>query len=68
MGERVTFHFDEYDLKTGDKVASKTARISGGAFGCYNGTEVSMLALSAHVDPARGLSPDTVLLVISKLQ
>ncbi|HEY4904560.1 MAG TPA: hypothetical protein VIH89_13890 [Candidatus Sulfotelmatobacter sp.] len=68
VGERITFHFDEYDLNTGEKVASKIAHISGGAFGCYTGAEVSMLAPSAHVDPARGLSPDTLRLVISKLQ
>jgi hypothetical protein len=68
VGERVTFHFDEYDIKTGEKVASKIAHISGGAFGCYTGAEVSMLAPSAHVDPARGLSSDTLRLVISRLQ
>lgn len=68
VGERVTVHFDEYDLATGEKVASKIAHISGSAFGCYTGAEVSMLAHSAHVDPARGLSPDTLRLVVSKLQ
>lgn len=68
VGERITFHFDEYDLKTGEKVASKMAHISGGTFACYTGAEVSMLAHSAHVDPARGLAPDTTRLVMSKLQ
>jgi hypothetical protein len=68
VGERMTFHFEEYDLKTGEKVASRVAHISGGAFGCYTGTEVSMLAPSAHVDPVRGLSEDTLRLLISKLQ
>jgi hypothetical protein len=68
VGERITLHFDEYDLSTGEKVASKMAHISGGTFGCYTGAEVSMLAHSAHVDPARGLSPDTLRLVVSKLR
>jgi hypothetical protein len=68
VGERITFHFDEYDLKTGEKVAGKISHISGGAFGCYTGVEVSMLAPSTHIDPARGLSADTLHLVISKLQ
>lgn len=60
--------FDEYDLKTGNMIASKTAPGTGFQFGCYMGNEFSMLAHSAHVDPARHLSPDTLRLVTSKLQ
>jgi hypothetical protein len=66
--ERCTFHFDEYDLNTGERTRSRYAFISGGGFACYSGNEVSMLAQSAHVDPARGLSPDTLRLVFGKLQ
>jgi hypothetical protein len=65
--ERSTFHFDEYDLNTGEKMAYRYAFVSGGGFGCYSKTEVSMSAGSAHVDPARGLSPDTLRLVFSKV-
>jgi hypothetical protein len=60
--------FDEYDLKTGKKVATKGSFPVGFAFGCYSGNEVSMLAHSAHVDPARRLSPETLRLVTVKLQ
>jgi len=60
--------FDEYDLKTGEKVATKGSFPAGFAFGCYLGKEVSSLAHSAHVDPARRLSPDTLRLVTVKLQ
>jgi hypothetical protein len=64
----VTFRFDEYDLKTGDKIATKSAPPTGFQFGCYMGDEFSMLAHSAHVDPARHLAPDTLRLVASKLR
>lgn len=64
----VTDRFDEYDLKTGEKIATKSAPPTGFQFGCYTGDEVSMLAHSAHVDPARHLSPDTLRLVTSKLK
>jgi hypothetical protein len=64
----VTGRFDEYDLKTGEKIATKSATPTGFQFGCYMGDEVSMLAHSAHVDPARNLSPDTLRLVTTKLQ
>jgi hypothetical protein len=60
--------FDEYDLTTGDKVATKTAPGTGFQSGCYSGNEFSMLAHSAHVDPARHLSPDTLRLVTSELK
>lgn len=60
--------FDEYDLKTGEKVATKGSFPQGFAFGCYSGNEVSFLAHSAHVDPARRLSPDALRLVTVKLQ
>jgi hypothetical protein len=64
----VTFRFDEYDLKTGEKIATKSAPPTGFQFGCYMGDEFSMLAHSAHVDPVRHLAPDTLRLVASKLQ
>jgi hypothetical protein len=64
----VTDRFDEYDLKTGEKIATKSAPPTGFQFGCYAGDEVSMLAHSAHIDPARHLSPDTLRLVTSKLK
>jgi len=60
--------FDEYDLASGEKVATKSMPPAGFAFGCYSGDEVSMLAHSAQVDPARHLSPDTLRLVTSKLK
>jgi hypothetical protein len=63
-----TDRFDEYDLKTGEKIATKSAPPTGFQFGCYMGDEFSMLAHSAHVDPARHLSPDTLRLVTAKLQ
>lgn len=66
--QRAFFGFDEYDLKTGEKVATKGSFPAGFAFGCYFGNELSMLAHSAHVDPARRLSPDTLRLVTVKLQ
>ncbi|HEV3306491.1 MAG TPA: hypothetical protein VGZ91_08625 [Candidatus Sulfotelmatobacter sp.] len=64
----VTDRFDEYDLKTGEKIATKSAPPTGFQFGCYMGDEVSMLAHSAHVDPARHLSWDTLRMVTSKLK
>ncbi|HEY1676536.1 MAG TPA: hypothetical protein VGG04_02410 [Candidatus Sulfotelmatobacter sp.] len=64
----ITFRFDEYDLKTGEKIATRSAPPAGFQFGCYTRDEFSMLAHSAHVDPARHLSPDTLRLVTSKLQ
>jgi hypothetical protein len=63
--ERSTFHFDEYDLNTGDETAYRYAFTSAGGFGCYSREEVSMLVPTA---PARGLSPDTLRLVFAKLQ
>jgi len=60
--------FDEYDLKTGEKVGTKSAPPTGFQFGCYMGDEVSMLAHSAHADPARHRSWDTLRLVTSKLK
>lgn len=60
--------FDEYDVTTGDKLATKTAPGTGFQSGCYLGNEFSMLAHSAHVDRARHLSPDTLRLVTSKLK
>lgn len=64
----VTYRFDEYDLKTGVKIATKSAPPTRFQFGCYMGDEFSMLAHSAHVDPARHLSSDTLRLVTSKLK
>lgn len=60
--------FDEYDLKTGEKVATKVSFPAGFTFGCYSGNEVSFLAHSAHVDPERRLSPETLRLVTVRLQ
>lgn len=64
----VVDRFDEYDVTTGDKIATKTAPPSGFQSGCYLGNEFSMLAHSAHVDPSRRLSKDTLRLVTSKLK
>jgi hypothetical protein len=66
--ERSIFHFDEYDLSTGERTRIRYAFISGGSFACYSGNEISMASLSGHVDPARKLSPGTVRLVFGKLQ
>jgi len=60
--------FDEYDLASGQKLATKSAPGTGFAFGCYSGNQVSMLAHSAHVDPARHLSPNALRLVTSYLK
>jgi len=70
VGEKphVIFRFDEYDLGSGQKVATKSSPPVGFALGCYSGDQISMLAHSAHVDPARHLSPDTLRLVTAKLQ
>jgi hypothetical protein len=70
VGERprVFSRFDEYDLNSGQKVATKSALPVGFQSGCYFGDEFSMLAHSAHVDPARRLSPETLRLVTVKLQ
>ena len=62
------WRFDEYNLASGQKVASKSAPGTGFAFGCYSGNQVSMLAHSAHVDPSRHLSPNTLRLVTSYLK
>jgi hypothetical protein len=64
----VIFRFDEYDLKTGEKVTTKSARPADYMFGCYFGSEVSMLAHSAHVHPVRRLPWATLRLVTVKLQ
>jgi hypothetical protein len=72
IGERphVSFHFDEYDLATGTKIATKKTAPGQGGYnvGCYYGNEVTWLADSAHVDPARGLAPDAMRLVTTALQ
>jgi hypothetical protein len=62
------YGFDEYDLKTGKKISTKGSFPEGFTFGCYSGNEVSFLAHSAHADPVRRLSPDTLRLVTAKLQ
>jgi hypothetical protein len=64
----VSDRFDEYDLASGTKIATKRAYGGGFQFGCYMGDSFSMLAHSAHVDPASRLSPDTLRLVTTKLQ
>jgi hypothetical protein len=58
VGEKphVIFRFDEYDLASGEKVATKSSPPAGFSFGCDFGNEVSMLAHSAHVDPAQSAS------------
>ena len=63
-----TDRFDEYDLSTGEKIATKTAPPTGFQFGCYLGDEESMLANSVRTDPARHLSPNALRLVTSKLK
>ena len=70
VGEKphVTMRFDEYNLASGEKVATKSAPPTGFQSGCYLGNEFSMLAHSAHIDPARHLSPDTLRLVTSNLK
>jgi len=67
VSERRTNHYDEYDLNTGQKTVSRYAFISGSPLGCYGQNDVSMMAHSAHVDPERGLSPDTMLLFFADL-
>jgi len=65
--KRAFLGFDEYDLRTGEKVATKSTVPVGFVRGCYLGNEFSMLAHSAHVDPVRGLSPETLRVVTTKL-
>lgn len=64
----VVFEYDEYDLTTGEKVATKRAPPQGFQLGCYLGNEISELAHSAHMDPARHLPPKTLRFVTSKLK
>jgi hypothetical protein len=66
--ERCTFHFDEYDLNTGERTASRYALLTGGGFACYSGNEASMLARISYGYPAEGISSDTMRLVFGKLQ
>ena len=68
LGDRPRFkmHYDEYDLKSGEKIATKVS--SGGSAQCYFGTEVSWTVGSGNVDPSRHLSPDTLRLVFTKLE
>lgn len=66
-GERLS-RFDEYDLNSGEKVATKSAVGGGFQTGCYLGDKYSMLADSRRVDSARGLPPQTLRLVTFKLQ
>jgi hypothetical protein len=70
VGEKphVKFRFDEYDLTSGKMIHTKTTPPAGFMTGCYFGDEVSYLAHSAHVEKARGLSPDTLRLVTVKLE
>jgi hypothetical protein len=66
----ISIRFDEYDLATGEKIAAKKAApgVGGYNIGCYYGNEVTWLAGSAHVDPARGLSPDALRLVTAEIR
>jgi hypothetical protein len=66
VGERSTFHYDEYDLNTGERIASRYAFISGTPLGCYGRSEISMFGPQTSC-PARGLSPDTLRLVFAEL-
>jgi hypothetical protein len=68
VGERATFHFDEYDLNTGERTRSRYAFVYGNSLGCYWGNEVSLLTQTSHPDPVRGFSPDTTRLAFGKLQ
>ena len=63
---RIRMHYDEYDLNTGGKIATKVS--SGGSAQCYFGTEINWTVGSAQVDPSRHLPPDTLRLVFSKLE
>jgi hypothetical protein len=65
--KRAFFGFDEYDPKSGEKVATKSTRPVGIQPGCYLGNEYTALENSAHVDPTRGLAPDALRLVTVKL-
>lgn len=67
VGERpLKFRFDEYDLTTGEKIATKSSRSPG--IGCYTGSEITTLEPSFHTDPSRHLPPDALRLVFSKLE
>jgi hypothetical protein len=59
--------FDVFDLKSGNKIGTKTLLPAGFAVACYLGDEVSMLAHSAHVEKSSGLSPGTLRLVTIRL-
>lgn len=58
--------YDEYDLNSGQKIATKVS--PGGSAQCYFGTDITWTTTSAHVDPARHPSPETLWLVFSKLE
>ncbi len=62
---RFKMHYDEYDLNSGEKIASKISL--AGSTECYFGSEVGWTTNSTHVEPAR-LSPDTLRLIYSKLE
>jgi hypothetical protein len=70
VGEKphVKFRFDEYDLTSGKKIRTKATFGAGFVTGCYSGDEISYLVHSAHVEKARGLSPETLRLVTVKLE
>jgi uncharacterized OB-fold protein len=63
---RIRMHYDEYDLNSGEKIATKVS--AGGSAQCYFGTEVGWTKGSAHTGPSSDLSPDTLRLVFSKLE
>jgi hypothetical protein len=68
VGERSTQHYDEYDVNTGQRTASRYAFISGGSrLGCYGQSEVSNILQGTYVDPTGKLSLDTLRLVFAKL-
>jgi hypothetical protein len=64
----VKFRFDEYDLTSGKMIRTRSTRGAGFVTGCYSGDEISYLAHSAHVEKARGLSPETLRFVTVKLE
>jgi hypothetical protein len=63
---RLRMHYDEYDLNSGEKIATKISL--GGSAECYFGEEVNWTTNNTQVDPLPNLSPGTLRLVFTKLE
>jgi hypothetical protein len=65
--KRAFWGFDEYDLKTGERVGTRSTVPAGLHPGCYSGEELSLVAYSAPTDAERAVPQDVLRLVTVKL-